>query len=760
MSWKIQSHSTEPEDLLIEESLFFTGNGYLGVRGNLEEGLSSLSKTIRGTYINGFYDIVPITYGEKQFGFPDSQQRLLNIIDAQTLEIWIGKENKMEKFSLTNGKVLSYERVLHLDDGYTERKVHWKSTYGDEVIITFKRLTSFTTKELFFQYITLEPISGSIPIKIISTLNGNVTNFTDPTDPRVSSGNAKRLKVEKLAQLTDGDFIQLKTFASNLCTAALSTICISAKNTTYSSQIGGECISTTASFLLTKKEHINKQTYYTDSRHETNLMERLIKIKNELGSLTFHSILNEQKNYLRNFWRNTDVTITDNDSIQEAVRFNLFHILQSAGTDSMSSISAKGLSGEGYEGHYFWDTEIYLLPVLTLTNPDIAKQLLLYRYSILDDAKARAKEMGHKRGALYPWRTISGTECSAYYPAGTAQYHISADIAHSYIQYYLATDDLDFIKLAGVEVLVETARLWLEVGHYYNDAFHIDTVTGPDEYTCIVNNNYYTNVMAKQNLRWAVKVCHLIQQNDELYWNKLKVNLAISDKELHEFQRASDWMYVQIDEVLQINPQDDTFLQKQKWDFKNTPKEHYPLLLHYHPLTIYRHQVCKQADTVLAHLLVEDEQTDNIIKNSYHYYEQVTTHDSSLSSCIFGIMAARVGQLDRAYDYFLQSARLDLDDTHGNTKDGLHMANMGGTWMGIVVGFAGMRVKETGLHFRPQIPKEWEEYTFQLQYKHRLLHFKVTKEAFQVNLIKGDTLSLYVWGEKIKVLNKHTFALT
>src|SRR5690625_309286 len=759
MSWKIQSHSTELEDLLIEESLFFTGNGYLGVRGNLEEGLDELDKTIRGTYINGFYDIVPITYGEKQFGFPDTQQRLLNVIDAQSVEIWVGVGNEKEKFSLTNGTILSYVRTLHLEAGYTERKIHWRSSFGSEVIITFKRLTSFIRKELFYQFITLEPVTGDIPIKIISTLNGNVTNFTDQNDPRVSSGNGKRLQVEKIENLDNNNYIQLSTFASNLSTAALSTTTVSAENVSYSNYVGKESITSTATFKLTKKVHVDKRTFYIDSRHEPNLLARLLTVKNELESLSFEEIVRQQKDYLQSFWKHTDVTISGNDSIQEAVRFNLFHILQSAGTDSISSISAKGLSGEGYEGHYFWDTEIYLLPILTMTNPHLAKQLLLYRYSILDKAKSRAKEMGHNRGALFPWRTISGTECSAYYPAGTAQYHISADIAHSYIQYFLATDDWEFMKLAGIEVLVETARLWLEVGHFYKGTFQIDAVTGPDEYTCIVNNNYYTNVMAKQNLYWAKKACYLLQQKDEIYWNKLKQKIAINDKELQQFQEAAECMYLPVDDTLQINPQDDTFLQKQKWDFANTPKNRYPLLLHYHPLTIYRYQVCKQADTVLAHLLVEDEQTEKVIENSYHYYEQVTTHDSSLSSCVFGIMAARIGRLDRAYDYFLQSARLDLDNTHGNTKDGLHMANMGGTWMGIVVGFAGMRVKETGLHFRPQVPKAWDEYTFHLQFKNRLIHFQITEESFNINLVNGEPLSIYVWDKKVKVQYEHSIVL-
>jgi alpha,alpha-trehalose phosphorylase len=296
------------------------------------------------------------------------------------------------------------------------------------------------------------------------------------------------------------------------------------------------------------------------------------------------------------------------------------------------------------------------IPFFLLTSPDIAKNLLIYRYGILDNARNLARTMGHKKGVLFPWRTITGDECSAFFPAGTAQYHINADVAYSFIKYYQVTDDMDFMAEYGAEVLFETARLWCDTGHFKDGSFRIDDVTGPDEYTCIVNNNYYTNVMAKYNLKWAVSVYELLNKRQPLKLNKVAEKIGLSESEVTEWGRASRNMYLPYDRELDINPQDDSFLNKKVWDFASTPREDYPLLLHYHPLTLYRHQVCKQADVVLAHFLLEDEQKLSTIKNSFDYYEKVTTHDSSLSSCIFSIIASKIGCHDKAYDYFMMSA--------------------------------------------------------------------------------------------------------
>jgi alpha,alpha-trehalose phosphorylase len=749
MTWKISSTSIEEKQLLTEESLFFTGNGYLGVRGNFEEGLRDGSSTIRGTYLNAFHEVVSIEYGEKLNAFPETQQKLVNLIDSQSVSIYLGEE----KFSLMDGEVLFYNRYLHLDKGFSERTIHWRSKAGKEVKLRFLRLVSFTEKEVFIQKMEVEPVNYHGEIRIVSSLNGNVTNFVDPNDPRVSSGHAKCLKVVNQLQEDGICFVEVETLRSKLKAACGVDYKAHSNLTQVNQQLEGMIVSE-FSGKLTEPIFLEKTSIFVDSiRHGNHLWSVMAGLSSRLQDATFNTFLDKQIQYLNTFWKNADVEIKGDSKLQEGLRFNLYHLLQSAGQDKFSNIAAKGLSGEGYEGHYFWDTEIYMIPVFLMTNPDIAKRLLIYRYSILDGARERAKEMGHQKGALFPWRTISGSECSSFFPAGTAQYHISADIAYSFIQYYMVTDDIEFLKEYGAEVLFETARLWLEVGHFKNNQFRIDAVTGPDEYTCIVNNNYYTNAMAKHNLKWAEKAYQILKKEDPQALRMLVNKLSLNDNEVEKWLDAAKKMYLPYDKELKLNPQDDTFLNKDVWDFENTPDDHYPLLLHYHPLTLYRYQVCKQADTILAHFLLEDEQSLETMSNSYNYYEKVTTHDSSLSSCVFSIMASKLGYEDKAYNYFIETARMDIDNTHGNTKDGLHMANMGGTWMAILFGFAGLRIKETGLTLNPIVPKQWEGYNFPLQYKARKLRVEVTTESVNVSLSSGEELEITVYGQTY-TLNK------
>ncbi|MCA9967690.1 MAG: glycoside hydrolase family 65 protein, partial [Anaerolineales bacterium] len=374
-----------------------------------------------------------------------------------------------------------------------------------------------------------------------------------------------------------------------------------------------------------------------------------------------------------------------------------------------------------------------------------SRKLLEYRYHILDKARQRARQMAHPVGALFPWRTIGGEECSAYYPAGTAQYHINADVAFAIKRYYDATQDAEFMQQFGAEILFETARLWLNVGHYNSDKFHIDAVTGPDEYTALVNNNAYTNLMAAENLRFAAHIADWLQQEYPHTYQTLAEKIALAPEEAAAWAQAAAQMFVPYDEERQLLAQDDSFLQKAVWDFANTPADHYPLLLHYHPLVLYRYQVCKQADAVLAEFLLHDQFDLAQKKRDYDYYEPLTTHDSSLSACIFGIMAAEVGYPDKAYRYFIDTAIADLDNKKGNTKDGIHAANMAGAWLSIAFGFGGMRVGN-GLIFNPIIPSHWESYSFRVQYQGRLIEVTVTQEASTYKLLDGDPLEVQIAG--------------
>ncbi|SDJ98076.1 glycoside hydrolase family 65 protein [Sediminibacillus albus] len=757
MTWKISKGSLDEKSLLLNESLFALGNGYLGVRGNFEEGYQQGNNSIRGTYINAFHDETEISYGEKLHAFPDTQQKLVNIIDSQDVTIFIDGE----LFSLFSGKVMEYEQNLHFDGGYSERIIRWLSPNGKEVKLHFRRMVSFVLKELFLIDIKVEPVTPVNEIKIVSSVNGDVSNYIDKNDPRVASGHAKRLFVKEAGMQAEYSIVRNQTMVTNLEVACVTDSTVAASDYQYNSETSESGVKEIYTCNGNKPVQFTKFNVYTDTlRHQEKLVETGLGILQKIKGAVFEDFIVEQTAYLTNFWNNSDVTISGDQALQEGIRFNLFHLLQSVGKDPVSNIAAKGLSGEGYEGHYFWDTEIYMFPVFLMTNPDLAKNLLVQRYSTLDSARLRAKEMGHSKGALFPWRTITGTESSGFFPAGTAQYHISADIAYSYVQYFLATTDVSFLKDYMAEVLFETARLWMDTGHMYNGQFRIDNVTGPDEYTCIVNNNYYTNIMAKNNLNWAAKVYKLLEEVDSTLLDRMKAELSLNEEEVREWTEAAENMYLPYDEKLGINAQDDTFLQKNRWDLQATPKEKFPLLLNYHPLTLYRYQVCKQADTVLGHFLLEDEQNLETIKKSYDYYEQVTTHDSSLSYCIFSIMASKLGYTEKAYDYFMKTARLDLDNTHGNTKDGLHMANMGGTWMAIVYGFAGLRLKETGLSFAPFLPpKKWETASFNVQFQNRLLSVTMEKDAISYWLKAGEALTFRHFdqaitlqtGEEIKI---------
>ena len=427
----------------------------------------------------------------------------------------------------------------------------------------------------------------------------------------------------------------------------------------------------------------------------------------------FDPLLSAQARYLDDFWRRSDVRIKDvreertkrtTVEIQQAIRFNLFHILQASARAEGTGVPAKGLTGQSYEGHYFWDTEIYLLPFLTYTSPQIAKNLLTFRYNMLERARARARELGH-RGAMFPWRTINGEEASAYYAAGTAQYHINADIMYALRKYVQATGDDPFLRDCGAEMLVETARLWTDLG-FFSDAkggkFCINGVTGPDEYNAVVNNNAYTNLMARENLRYAIQVVEALRAGEPDAYNALVQKTALDPSEPEAWSRAADNMYVPYDETLKIIPQDDSFLDREPWDFRNTPPERYPLLLFYHPLNIYRKQVIKQADVVLAMFLLGDAFSHETKKRNFDFYDPLTTGDSSLSSCVEAIIAAQTGDVEKAIRYGMAALLMDLADVGGNVKDGCHIASMAGTWMMLTYGFGGMRDDDGMLSFWPR----------------------------------------------------------
>jgi alpha,alpha-trehalose phosphorylase len=485
----------------------------------------------------------------------------------------------------------------------------------------------------------------------------------------------------------------------------------------------------------------------------------------------FQELLASQEQYMDDFWRRSDVRVKDireertkrsTVEIQQAIRFNLFHILQASARAEDAGVPAKGLTGQAYEGHYFWDSEIYLLPFLIYTSPRIAKNLLTFRYKMLPQARARARQLGH-RGAMFPWRTISGEEASAYYAAGTAQYHINADIMYALRKYVQATGDEPFLRDCGAEMLVETARLWLSLG-FYSEAkegrFCINSVTGPDEYNTVVNNNAYTNLMARENLRYAAETVQSLQTKYPDSYNALVQKTALEPSEVEAWVRAVESMYVPYDEKLQIIPQDDSFLDREPWDFQNTPSDRYPLLLFYHPLNIYRKQVIKQADVVLAMFLLGNAFPTEAKKLNFEFYDPLTTGDSSLSSCVEAIIAAEVGDVDKAIRYGMAALLMDLADVGGNVKDGCHIASMGGTWMMLAYGLGGMRDDDGALSFWPRrAPEDNAMLRFPVTYRGQMLEVEIGQEKVEYALRGGECLLIRHETEEIQLTPEQPVAV-
>ncbi len=744
---KIISKETEVSEAVygLNETLFHNANGYIGVRGCLEEGVPEGFDTMRGMYINGFYDIIPMKQAENLCNFVEEKQTMLNVADTQTIYLYIGDE----KFTMTEGTVLKHQRTLDMDAGITIREVIWRSPKGKEVSICIKRMTSFEQLSLFTMEYQVTSLNFDGKITWESYHISDVTNYSNANDPRLAAESEKYLESQVLSAESGKSLSVSWTVKSGLtmCAAVSHRVRgeVLVENTV---QQEGTTVVYQVSVNVQKDQAVTlgKYTVFTDSVHSDNPPEDAKAQMQAAWDQGLDYFYQKQRAYLKHFWHHSEMEIIGDAGMNQAVSFNMYQLLQSAARNSNCNIAAKGLSGEGYEGHYFWDTEMFMIPFFTLTNPELAKMLLTYRYDSLDAARKNARLLGHQKGALYPWRTITGEECSGYFPSGTAQYHIDGDIAYALVQYCLTTGDYEFIKEKGGEIIIETARLWLDVGNYSDGRFVINDVTGPDEYTCMVNNNYYTNCCAKYNLNWAVTAYELLKEKNEIA--PLVQKIGITEEEILQMKQAAAAMYLPYDEKQKINPQDDSFLSKPVWNLKETPADKFPLLLHFHPLHLYRYQVCKQADTVLAYFLFEDEQSPEVMKRSYEYYEKITTHDSSLSTCVFSIVASRLGMEEKAYEYFGDSAKLDLENTHNNTKDGIHTANMGGCYMAIVNGFAGLRINQDGAALAPFLPQAWEGYRFKFRYRGNLIQVIVADRQVTVRLEEGGSLEIAVYGEK------------
>ncbi len=745
--WRIRETALRAEHAVRNETLFFLGNGHLGMRGAFEEGFPA---SVPGTYINGFYDETPITYGEAAFGYAKNRQVMLNVANGAVIRLAAGGE----PLDLSRGEVLAYERTLDLAEGLTSRRVRWRSPAGRELSLAVRRIVCIRRPSVaaIEWSVTLE--RGECDLAVASLVDGAVTNLDSGDDPRIGVHfPAPPLACTRREAAGLFGLLEQRTRRTRLALACAMDHRLDhaglAAAPTVTAREGAQsaAIVVSARCAAGSSLRLTKYLAYVTSLEcpPQELASRAQAEAARAREAGFSALAEEQAEEVRRFWASSDVEIEGDEALQQGIRFNLFSLLQSAGRDGRTSIAAKGLSGEGYEGHYFWDCEIYVLPFFTYTQPGIARALLGYRAGILDKARARAAQLS-QRGALYPWRTIGGEETSPYYPAGTAQYHIDADIAYALGRYLDATGDDSPLLEGGAEMLFETARLWADLGTWNprrGHTFCINEVTGPDEYTALVNNNLYTNLMARENLELAVRVAERMRQEHPRALDGIMASIGLQDAEIDGWRRAAAGMYVPFDGELGIHEQDDAFLDRRRWDIPGTPPGRFPLLLHYHPLVIYRHQVLKQPDVVLAQVLLGNRFTRAEKKRNFDYYDPITTGDSSLSPCIQSIAAAELGYGELAYRYFTRTARMDLDDVHGNVENGVHTAAMAGAWLAIIHGFAGMRDRGGVLSFSPRLPAAWQRLRFRLRTRGRLLEVDLARAEATYRLVEGEALTIY-----------------
>jgi alpha,alpha-trehalose phosphorylase len=740
------------------ETIFAIGNGYLGMRGNFEEGRPVHQ---RGTFVNGFHETWPIVYGEAAYGFARTGQTMLNVPDGKILKLYVDDE----PLYLPTANLLRYNRTLDMRAGTLDREVLWETPSGKQVLVESRRLVSFEHRHLAAISYSVTVLNATAPVVISSHLANLEEAAADEFDPRKARGFKERPLLPYRHYAADTRVVLgYRTRNSKMTLACgadhvIETECPHLVSTECSEDDGKVVFTVDA--LEGRPIRITKYLAYHTSRGVPvdELCDRADRTLDRAVRQGFDRVLAGQRRYLDDFWDRSDVEVEGDPErmgrprgeLQQAIRWNLLQIFQAVGRAEGVGVPAKGLTGQAYEGHYFWDTEIYVLPFLIYTSPRIARNLLAFRHSMLDAARARAEEL-HQKGALFAWRTINGEEASAYYAAGTAQYHLNADIMYALKKYVDVTGDIGLLYGEGAEMLVETARMWRDLGFYsqrQDGKFCIHAVTGPDEYTTVVDDNLYTNLMARLNLHYASSSLAALREEDPDRFEAMVHRTGLDEAEIDEWWRAAEAMYLPYDEEMGIHLQDSDFLTHPVWDFERTPPDQYPLLLHYHPLTIYRHQVIKQADVVLAMFLLGNEFPSDVKKRNFDYYDPLTTGDSSLSACIQSIAAAEIGYMDKAMEYGRYAVLMDLADVGHNVSDGCHIASMGGTWMVLVYGFAGMRDFDGHLSFRPRLPEELTRLRFPLTIGGRTLDVAIEPGAATYTLRDGADLTISHFDEEV-----------
>ncbi len=744
--WAIVETQFTPQLTELLETVFALGNGCVGVRGSFHQGSPAHQP---GALINGFYESWPIVYPESAFGFATAGQTIVYVPDSSESVVWVNGE----RIDYSSPTIADWERRLDFRQGTLVHRYRWRTEDGIGVEVRSTRLVSVARHDLVASRLEVS-VDADAEIEIRSGLvNRQDTDYLEPAATELDPRRARNFE-RRVLEPTD---LRVRT---EMISASYETVRSRLRLAVSLAQQVDQPVDATSEehpdhpwthfrARLTDGETLTLDKFTVYHAGNARGIDHTEDEASMVSRAGFEAAAKAHNSAWDEFWDLADIHVGTDEAVQQATRWILLQLNQASAQIDGTGIAAKGVTGQAYEGHYFWDTEVFVLPFLLYTRPEVAAGLLRFRYKMLEEARARATEL-NLAGALFPWRTINGNEASAYFAAGTAQYHIDADIAYAIRKYVEITGDVELLWDVGVEMLVETARMWARLGFHRDGAFHIYGVTGPDEYTAIVDDNAYTNLMAQMNLLYAVDSVERMRREQPARWAELAERLAVTPEDIEEWRRAGTEMHFPHDEGFGITKQDESFLAKERWDFESVPEDKYPLLLHFHPLTIYRYQVLKQADVVLATVLLGENFSDELKRANFDYYDPLTTGDSSLSACVQAIAAAQIGEADLAMHYFRTALFTDLADLHHNTTDGVHLASAGGVWMALVYGMAGLSDRDGEIRLDPRLPIEWDHLRFKLRVRDTVLSVDMDHDRVLLQA-DGSPLGVTVRGTTVTV---------
>lgn len=745
--WKVKTSQLDVKNKRLQESLTAIGNGYMGMRGNFEEHYSG--DTHQGTYLAGVWFPDKTRVGWWKNGYPEYFGKVINATNFIGIDIVINGET----IDLAKTNYRDFYLELDMLNGILNRH-YIVELAGLEAQIRFERFVSVASKELSLVKVEVELLKGTGVVELTPKLDGNVTNQ--------DSNYEENFWMEKNRQLGNQPFLTMETIENPFGTPrfSITTRMKTITNSEESTQTESEkYVAETYRYSLKTNQvaRLEKYVAVITSRDvpEANQAEEAQKLLTIAVEAGWKQLKEEHSQVWKQRWEKADVIIDGDDEAQQGMRFNIFQLFSTYyGEDARLNIGPKGFTGEKYGGATYWDTEAYIVPMyLSVAEKEVSEQLLKYRHQQLAGAFHNAKQQGLK-GALYPMVTFTGVECHNEWEITFEEIHRNGAIAHAIFNYTSYTGDETYLLNEGIDVLVGISRFWEDRVHFSerNQQYMIHGVTGPNEYENNVNNNWYTNTIATWVLRYTLEALEKVSVD------KLK-ELGISDAEKAKWQEIIEKMYFPVDEKLGIFVQHDTFLDKDLQPVTSLNKEDLPLNQKWSWDKVLRSPFIKQADVLQGLYFLNHEYTIEEKQRNFDFYEPMTVHESSLSACVHSILAAELGMEEKAVELYARTARLDLDNYNNDTEDGLHITSMSGGWLSIVHGFAGMRTLNGQLSFNPFTPKNWQGYSFKLNYQDRLLEINVNHEEVILTLLEGAPLKIKIFKEEMTASQRHVIKM-